>query len=590
VPYNLRKEGGLMIFQLGGPKVTTVEIAIGGERIPMNASPSGWWTVDVPAAGPATEYTFIRDDSQPLPDPRSPWQPHGVHGPSRLIDHQAFGWSDARWQPGPLSSAILYELHIGTFTPAGTFEAATERLDHLVDLGITHVELMPVAEFPGSRGWGYDGVDLYAPHHAYGGPEGLKRLVNACHARSLAVLLDVVYNHLGPAGNYLERFGPYFTTRHHTPWGPAVNLDGPGSEEVRRFYCDNALMWLRDYHLDGLRLDAVHALVDTSAVHFLEQLAAEVRALEAHLGRHLVLIAESDLNDPRLVRPPELGGYGLGAQWSDDFHHALHTVLTGERAGYYADFGSLADLAQALTGTFVYDGRYSHFRGRRQGRPATGLSGHRFCGYFQNHDQIGNRAKGERSSHLLSPGRLKIAAALVLTSPFVPLLFQGEEWGASTPFQYFTDHEDPELGRAVREGRRAEFAAFGWAPDEVPDPQEPATHLRSRLDWRELAGEPHASLLDWYRRVIRLRRQIPTLADGRIDQVHVRFDEAARWLTVERGPMIVACNLASRGQRVPIRREQSSEVLLTSDPMIEVKASGVALPPDSVVVLGPAAP
>ena len=347
-------------------------------------------------------------------------------------------------------------------------------------------------------------------------------------------------------------------------------------------------MWLRDYHLDGLRLDAVHALVDTSAVSFLEQLAAEVHALEAHLGCHLVLIAESDLNDPRVVRPPELGGYGLGAQWSDDFHHALHTVLTGERDGYYADFGSLADLAKALTGTFVYDGRYSHFRGRRHGRPTAGLTGDHFLGYLQNHDQIGNRAQGERSSHLPNSGRLKIAAALVLTSPFIPLLFQGEEWGASTPFQYFTDHDDPELGRAVREGRRVEFAGFGWAPKAIPDPQDPATFARSKLDWQERAREPHADLFAWHRGLIRLRRRTPALADGRMDQVH--GDEHGRWLTVVRGPMIVACNLATRAQRVPFERERFGEVLLTSDPMIEVNASGATLPPDSVVVLGPAAP
>jgi maltooligosyltrehalose trehalohydrolase len=464
-----------MDFRLWAPKATTVEIALANRRIPMMPCAGGWWIVDVPAAGPETEYSFILDNSPPLPDPRSACQPQGVHGPSRVIDHQAFAWTDERWQPGPLSSAMLYELHIGTFTPAGTFEAAIEHLDHLVELGITHVELMPVAEFSGIRGWGYDGVDLYAPHHGYGGPEGLKRLVNAAHSKGLAVLLDVVYNHLGPAGNYLERFGSYFTNRHHTPWGQAVNLDGLGSDKVRRFFCDNALMWLRDYHMDGLRLDAVHALIDTSAVHFLEQLAAEVHTLEAQLGRHLVLIAESDLNDPRVVRPSEIGGYGLAAQWSDDFHHALHTVLTGERAGYYGDFGTLADLAQALTNAFVYDGRYSRFRDRRHGRPATGLSGHRFFSYLQNHDQIGNRAKGERSSHLISPGRLKIAAGLVLTSPFVPLLFQGEEWGASTPFQYFTDHEDPKLGRAVSEGRRSEFSAFAWSAEEVPDPQDPAT-------------------------------------------------------------------------------------------------------------------
>jgi maltooligosyltrehalose trehalohydrolase len=574
-----------MIFQLWAPKVTTVEIAIGGERIPMSTRVDGWWTVEVASAGPSTDYAFILDDSQPLPDPRSSWQPHGVHGPSRLIDHQAFAWTDTHWQPGPLFSAMLYELHIGTFTPAGTFEAAIARLDHLVELGITHVELMPVAEFPGVRGWGYDGVDLYVPHHFYGGPEGLKQLVDVAHGKGLAVILDVVYNHLGPAGNYLERFGPYFTDRHHTPWGQAVNLDGPGSDEVRRFFCDNALMWLRDYHMDGLHLDAVHALIDTSAVHFLEQLAAEVQALAAQLGRHLVLIAESDLNDPRLVRPPEIGGYGLAAQWSDDFHHTLHTVLTGERAGYYEDFGTLADLAQALTQAFVYDGRYSRVRDRRHGRSATGLSGHRFLGYLQNHDQIGNRAQGERSSHLVSLGRLKIAAGLVLTAPFLPLLFQGEEWSASTPFQYFTDHEDPELGRAVSEGRRSEFAAFGWSAEEVPDPQEPTTYARSRLNWRELACEPHASILDWYRRLIRLRRQIPALADGRMDQVRVRFDEEAHWLALERGPVTVACNLAAHAQSVPLTKERSARILLTSEAEIAVNAAGVSMPAEAVVIL-----
>jgi maltooligosyltrehalose trehalohydrolase len=578
-----------MDFRLWAPKATTVEIAHANRRIPMTPCAGGWWIVDVPAAGPETEYSFILDNSPPLPDPRSACQPHGVHGPSRVIDHQAFAWTDERWQPGPLSSAMLYELHIGTFTPAGTFEAAIEHLDHLVELGITHVELMPVAEFSGIRGWGYDGVDLYAPHHGYGGPEGLKRLVNAAHSKGLAVLLDVVYNHLGPAGNYLERFGSYFTNRHHTPWGQAVNLDGLGSDKVRRFFCDNALMWLRDYHMDGLRLDAVHALIDTSAVHFLEQLAAEVHTLEAQLGRHLVLIAESDLNDPRVVRPSEVGGYGLAAQWSDDFHHALHTVLTGERAGYYGDFGTLADLAQALTNAFVYDGRYSRFRDRRHGRPATGLSGHRFFSYLQNHDQIGNRAKGERSSHLVSPGRLKIAAALLLTAPFVPLLFQGEEWGASTPFQYFTDHADPELGRAVSEGRRSEFAAFGWSVEEVPDPQDPATYLRSRLNWRELAGEPHASILDWHRRVIRLRRQLPALADGRMDQVHVRFDENAHWLVLERGPVTVACNLAAHAQIVPLTKERSTRILLASEAEMVVNAAGVIMPAEALVILGPEA-
>jgi maltooligosyltrehalose trehalohydrolase len=573
-------------LRVWAPLAQRVDVEVDGARLPLTAGEGGWWAADVPAAGPGSEYAFVLDDGEPLPDPRSPWQPSGVHGPSRVVDHQAFPWQDQGWQAGPLAAAVLYELHIGTFTPEGTFEAAIARLDHLVDLGITHVELMPVNEFAGSRGWGYDGVDLYAPHHAYGGPQGLKRLIDACHARGLAVLLDVVYNHLGPAGSYLSRFGPYFTDRYATPWGPAVNLDGPHSHEVRRFFCDNALLWLRDYHVDGLRLDAVHALVDTSAVPFLEQLAAEVDALAAHLGRHLILIAESDLNDPRLVRAPEVGGYGLDAQWSDDFHHALHTVLTGERDGYYADFGAFADLAKALEQAFVYDGRYSAFRRRPHGRPPTGLAGHRFLGYLQNHDQIGNRATGERSSHLLSPARLKMAAALVLTAPFIPLLFQGEEWGASSPFQYFTAYDDPALGQAVATGRREEFAAFGWQPHDVPDPQARDTFARSKLPWDELGRAPHAGLLDWHRRLIRLRRAVPALADGRLDRVHVDWDEEARWLVVERGPVAVVCNLAERTQRVPVRLPGVTEVLLASDPAVHLTAGGVTLSPDAVALLG----
>jgi maltooligosyltrehalose trehalohydrolase len=455
---------------------------------------------------------------------------------------------------------------------------------------ITHVELMPVAEFSGSRGWGYDGVYPYAPHHAYGEPDDLKRLVDACHARGLAIVLDVVYNHLGPAGNYLDRFGPYFTDRYTTPWGAAVNFDGPFSDEVRRFFCDNALMWLRDYHFDGLRLDAVHAILDTSATHFLEQLACEVADLEAQVGRHQSLIAESNRNDPRIVRPPELGGYGNDAQWSDDFHHALHCVLTGERNGYYIDFASLADLAKALRQVFVYDGRYSVFRKRRHGRRPVELSGHRFLGYLQNHDQIGNRAKGERSSHLMGLGRLKIGAALVLTGPLVPLLFQGEEWGSSSPFLYFTDHEDPELARAVIEGRRREFVAFGWRPEDVPNPQAIETFERSKLNWSEQNKEPHSGLLAWHRRLIQLRREIPALSDGRLDRVLTNFDESAKWLVVRRGPAVIACNLSDIAQRVPVDLGHGTELLLASENNVQFTHNAVTLPLDSVAILISAEP
>ncbi len=551
-------------IRLWAPKPTTVEVRVNQTTRPMQRDRDGWWRADIDS----DTYAFILDGGEPLPDPRSPWQPEGVHGPSRLVDHSTFPWSDHRWQAGPLSAAIVYELHIGTFTPEGTFDSAIVKLPYLKSLGITHVELMPVQEFSGDWGWGYDGVDLFAPHHAYGGPEALKRLVDACHSFGLAVLLDVVYNHLGPVGNYLAQFGPYFTDAYSTPWGPAVNLDGPGSHEVRRFLCDNAIMWLRDYHFDGLRLDAIHAIHDSSAIHFLEQLSREVEDLKSQTGRNLVLIAESDLNDPRIVTPREANGYGMDAQWSDDFHHALHTVLTGERDGYYADFGSLADLAKAIQHVFLYDGRYSCFRRRIHGRPVIGLPPARFLGYLQNHDQIGNRAKGERSSALMSEGRLKIGAALVLCSPFIPMIFQGEEFGACTPFQYFTNHRDPEIARAVSEGRRNEFAAFGWDPRDVPDPQDPATFARSKLDWTQT----QADMLDWYRRLIQLRRQFAA------ERVQVRYDEQQQWIVVQRGRIHMLCNVSSQPRTLPF--PVPHEILLASSQ----PRNGV-LPPESVAIV-----
>ncbi len=575
-------------FRVWAPRADRVEVDLSGRRVPMRVGPQGWHEVDVADAGPGTDYAFVLDGSDPLPDPRSPSQPCGVHVPSRLVDHSAFAWSDDGWRGFHLPSAVIYELHVGTFSPEGTFDGAIARLDHLVDLGVTAVELLPVAEFPGTRNWGYDGVGLFAPHHGYGGPEGLKRLVDGCHARGLAVVLDVVYNHLGPEGNYLDRFGPYFTTFYSTPWGQAVNYDQRGSDEVRRFVIDNAITWLRDYHVDALRLDAVHAIVDTSAVHVLEQLATEVAELAACENRPLWLIAESDLNDPRVVRPRDVGGYGIQAQWSDDFHHALHTVLTGEDEGYYADFGSLADLATALEEVWVYAGRRSSVRNRVHGRAPVGLPGWCFLGYLQNHDQVGNRAVGDRIGASVSTGRLKVGAALYLTAPFVPMVFQGEEWAASTPFQYFTSHQDPELGRLVRQGRRAEFAAFGWSAEQVPDPQEPSTFERSKLDWGELAAPPHAELLAWYRQLIALRRSTAGLADGRLDRVRVRFDEQARWLVVERGQLRVAANLGETEQKVDLGEGAGACLLLASHDGIALESGAVTLPPDSVAISGPA--
>ncbi|MFZ0630154.1 MAG: malto-oligosyltrehalose trehalohydrolase [Acidobacteriaceae bacterium] len=570
-------------FRVWAPKAQRVSVGTGADKVPMERADGGWWEAAVDAAGPGTDYAFFLDDEDlALPDPRSMWQPQGVHGPSRVFDPSAFPWSDAGWQAPPLASAILYELHVGTFTPEGTFDAARSKLDALRELGITHVELMPVNAFPGKQGWGYDGVDLFAPHEPYGGPEALMRLVNACHEKGRAVLLDVVYNHLGPDGNYLGKFGPYFTDAHHTPWGDAVNLEDAGSHEVRRFFCDNALMWLRDYHFDGLRLDAVHAYIDRSAIHFMEQIAGEVRALEGQTGRHYEIIAESDLNDPRVVRGREAGGYGMDAQWSDDFHHSLVTVLTGDRRGYYADFGKLEQLAKSLRDAFVYDGIYSLHRDRIHGAPVHGLPGWRFLGFSQNHDQVGNRAQGERLSHLTSLGRAKIAAALELTAPFVPMLFQGEEWAASAPFQYFTDHEE-ELGKLVSAGRTREFAAFGWDPKEIPDPQARATFERSKLNWDERAQPPHSEMLAWYRELIALRKSLPELTDGDLSQVHVRCSEKERWLVMERGGCTVAFSLAEKPFTLAVRG--GSRIILASTREVALEGDRLTLPTDSVAVL-----
>lgn len=513
------------------PAASKVELITGNQRHAMLETGGGWWCSDF-VSSPDSDYSFSLDGATPLPDPRSEFQPYGVHGPSRIVDHAVFNWTDANWRGKPWREAVVYELHIGTFTPEGTFDAAIAHLGHLTDLGFTHVELMPVAEFSGDWGWGYDGVDLFAPHFVYGGPDGLKRFVNACHERGLAVLLDVVYNHFGPSGNYWNRFGPYTSERHHTPWGAAVNLDGPDSYEVRRFFCDNALMWLRDYHMDGLRLDAVHTLIDTSPVHFIQQLTSEVDALELQLDRPLVIIGESDLNDVRIVQDRKAGGLGLDAQWSDDFHHALHVLLTGEASGYYADFAGFSALAKAITGAFVYDGAFSVYRNRAHGTSAAGVAPDRFLIYAQTHDQVGNRAVGERTSHLLNPTRLKIAAALPLLLPYVPMIFQGEEWGASTPFLYFSNHREDWLATAVSKGRQSEFNAFGWRPEDVPDPQDPATFERSKLNWSEIATDPHHEIIDWYCHMIGLRKHIPPDAPVKVD-----FDEHERWMQIERGPL-----------------------------------------------------
>jgi maltooligosyltrehalose trehalohydrolase len=571
-------------IRVWAPRANSVEVVSGSRRTAMTQA-GEWFEAPGDAASDGGRYMLSIDGGEPRPDPRSPHQPDGVHGPSQLVDHAAFAWTDRAWRGLALADAVIYEVHVGTFTEAGTFDAAIARLPHLVDLGVNAIELMPVAAFPGTRGWGYDGVDLFAPHHAYGGPDGLKRLVDACHQAGIAVVMDVVYNHLGPDGNYLGDFGPYFTEVYATPWGQALNFDGRGSDEVRRFFVDNALMWLRDYHCDGLRLDAVHAIIDTSAVHFLEQLATAVDSLAEDLGRELWVIAESDLNDPRLVSPRSLGGYGLTAQWSDDFHHSLHAALTGERSGYYQDFRTpadhtgLGDVATALRQAFVYDGRYSVARGRTFGRRPSGLPGTSFLGYIQDHDQVGNRARGERISQLTSVGRCKIAAALVLTSAFTPMIFAGEEWAASTPFLYFTDHQDTELARAVTEGRRREFAAFGWPAGDIADPQALETFEASRLRWDELGQEPHRSVRQWYRDLLRLRREEPALRNGRLQDVEVGFSET--YLDVRRGNILLFCNLGTREEALHV----TGDLLLGSEPGVVDHGDHVVVPPDAAAVV-----
>ncbi len=568
------------MFSVWAPAADRVRVRVDGTDHEMTAGAAGWWRADVTG----TDYAFLLgDDDTPLPDPRSLRQPHGVHEASRVYDHAAFGWTDERWTGRQLAGGVVYELHVGTFTEGGTFDAAIERLDHLADLGVTHVELLPVNSFDGVAGWGYDGVLWGAVHEPYGGPDGLKRLVDACHARGLAVLLDVVYNHLGPSGAYLDRFGPYFAG--DTDWGAGLNLDGPGSDEVRRYVVDNALGWLRDFRLDGLRLDAVHALVDKRAVHLLEELAAEVAALSAAENRPLTLIAESDQNDPKLVTTRDAGGYGLHAQWSDDLHHALHVRLTGETTGYYTDFAEPGALAKTLREAFFHAGTWSSFRSRTHGRPLDRrvTPGDRFLAYLQDHDQIGNRATGDRLSATVSPGLLACGAAVVFCSPFTPMVFMGEEWAAGTPWQFFASFPDPALADAVRTGRRREFARHGWGETDVPDPMDPATVARSRLDWTEPAQPGHREILDLYRTLIRLRRSRPELTDPRLDRVVVDSAPDDSWLVLHRGGLRLACNFGAAEVEVPLEGEPAQVLASWGKPVAGEGA--VVLPSESFALV-----
>jgi maltooligosyltrehalose trehalohydrolase len=567
------------------PNARSVDLILAARRIPLQRFDDEHWQTEIADFDIDAGYQYSIDGSTPLPDPRSQWQPAGVHGASNIaegIERNRSADVGAQFRAKPLAQAIIYELHIGTFTVEGTYTAAREKLPHLLELGVTHLELMPLATFPGRRGWGYDGVDLFAPFPCYGTPRELVAFVDDCHSHGVAVLLDVVYNHLGPDGNYLGQFAPYFTDRYKTGWGAAVNYDGPYSDGVRRFVIDNALMWLRDYGFDGLRLDAVHAIFGFEAVHVLEELAIAVKSLGEDLHRPLVLIAESDLNDPRLVRDPSSGGYGLDAHWVDDFHHALHRHFTGETDGYYADFQGLGDVATALRDGYVYQGQYSLHRRRRHGRPPCGVAAHQLVVSAQNHDQIGNRAQGERLSMMLGLPQLKAVAALTLLSPFVPLLFQGEEWGARTPFLYFTDHENADLGRLVADGRTKEFAAFQWR-GIVPNPQDLDTFSRSKLNWSELSQPDHAELFAWYRRLIQLRSDKvlhPKESILHSAKALVNFNAQAEWLTFCHHGVLAVFNLRNEAQRVPLP-SGDWELVLRSD---SLEASSDSLPAQTTFI------
>jgi len=522
-------------FRVWAPALQKVEthIVSPGERIiPLQKEKLGYHCAIVGGIDPGARYLYRLEGQKECPDPASRYQPEGVHGPSEVIDPQ-FPWQDDSWCGPPLRDYILYELHVGTFTPEGTFDAIIPHLDELKDLGVTAVELMPVAQFPGSRNWGYDGVFPFSVQNSYGGPEGLKSLVNECHRRGLAVILDVVYNHLGPEGNYLRDFGPYFTDRYKSFWGSVINFDGPDSDPVRRFFIENALYWVMEFHIDALRIDAVHTILDFSAHPFLEELALVVRDQAKQLNRGIYFIAESDLNDTRIIRPRVVGGYGLDAQWNDDFHHALHTLLTGERRGYYQDFGQLRNLAKAFREGFVYSGEYSPYRRRRHGNSSRDIPAHQFVVFAQNHDQVGNRMRGERLTDLICLERTKLAAGIVVLSPFIPLLFMGEEYGETAPFPYFVSHSDQALIEAVRRGRKEEFASFGWA-DEPPDPQDEETFLRAKLKHHLRSKGHHCVLLEFYKELIHLRKKIPALTHLSKDDMEVMDYDRERVLIIRR--------------------------------------------------------
>jgi maltooligosyltrehalose trehalohydrolase len=562
-------------FRVWAPEIDAIELHIVApdeRRITLTKNARGYHEATIDA-GAGTRYFFVVGGND-RPDPASRLQPDGVHGASEVVARE-FEWHDAGWTGVALEDYVVYELHVGTFTREGTFEAVIEHLDALKDLGITAVELLPVAQFPGNRNWGYDGVYIGATQNSYGGPSGLKRLADACHARGLALVLDVVYNHLGPEGNYLGEYGPYFTDRYKTPWGLALNFDGPHSDDVRWFFIHNALQWVDEFHIDGLRVDAVHAIVDHTAEPFLQDLTTAVRERAEILGRRIYTIAESDLNDPRVITPKDDLGLGFDSQWCDDFHHSLHTLLTGERDGYYSGFGRTSDLARTLTTGYLYTGQHSPYRGRKYGAPPKTRDGKQFVVFAQNHDQVGNRMLGDRLASIGSIAKLRLAAAAVVLSPFIPMLFMGEEYGETAPFQYFTSHGDEALIEAVRKGRAEEFDDFEWK-GEPPDPHDEETFHRSKLTRAEQSG-----LRDLYRDLFRLRREIPALRSLDLDAVETHADDERRTLVVQRGETLLAFNFNDREQSIEL--PSGSWTMLLDG--ARLAGAVLALPPESFALL-----
>jgi maltooligosyltrehalose trehalohydrolase len=585
-------------FRVWAPRARSVSVRMLGnsERtIAMQRSDEDTFEAIVQDCAPGTDYLYVIDDERERPDPVSRWQPQGVHSPSRVYDSKSFSWTDEAWRGIALKDFVIYELHTGTFTPEGTFEAIIPKLAHLKSLGITAVELMPVAEFPGSRNWGYDGAYIFAPQSTYGGPDGLKKLVDACHHEGLAIVLDVVYNHFGPEGNYTGEYAPFASRMYRTPWGEAMNFDEAHSDGVRRHFIDNALYWLTEYHFDALRLDAIHRIIDISPRHFLEELGEKFHQQAANLSRRAWIIAESDLNDVRVLKPASVGGYALDAQWSDDFHHSLHAILTGTERGYFSDFGRLEDLAKAIKEGFVYDGKLSPYRRKSRGNSSADRPGEQFVIFIQNHDQIANSYWGQRLASLVSTGELKVAAALMLCAPALPMLFMGEEWGERSPFLYFTSHTDPALAAAVREGRKKEYAEFVKEEEEqgltnldagLVDPQSIASFEQSKIDWTRLERSPHKELLRFYTDLIRLRKQYECLSNCDKKLTEVTFDEDGRWIIVERrdecgSAARLVCNMASRPQSVSLsfREKGLWRLMLWSEGALDGDTPDIESPP-----------